>query len=86
MPTSEKLASHVYYSFGHRVLEDLVISQKLSNRMWMEFWVVSLVLERQQAIFISVCMHLVNVCVVLKPTSVYFLTSGLSHKALCTSH
>ena len=53
---------------------------KLSNRVWMEFWVVSLVLEHQHAILISVCVHLVKVCVVLKPTSVYFLTTGLSQK------
>jgi len=62
------------------VFEDLVISQKRSNRVWKEFWVVSLVLEHQHTILISVCMHLVNVCVALKPTSVCFLTCGLSQK------
>jgi hypothetical protein len=46
----------------------------------MEFWVASLVLEHQHAILISVCVHLISVRVVLKPTSVYFLTNGLSQK------
>ena len=41
---------------------------------------VKFVLEHQHTILISVCVHLVNVCVVLKPTSVYFLTRGLSQK------
>ena len=95
-PLVRSLESHVYFSTWHKVFEDLVKSQKLSNRVWMEFlgcescartsagnfnfWVASLVLEHQQAILILVCMHLVDVCVVLKPTSVYFLTRGLSQK------
>ena len=96
MPTCEKLGvSCIFLNMAQSVRRlgqiSEIVKQSLDGILGCEscartsagnfnFWVASLVLEHQQAILILVCMHLVDVCVVLKPTSVYFLTRGLSQK------